>query len=288
MQKLKVLDLFSGIGGFSLGLEKTGGFETIAFCEIDPFCQKVLRKHWPNVPIVSDIRKLSYDQKTQELKYDGEIIYVGTIDIITGGFPCQPFSVAGKQKGHEDDRHLWPVMFSLIEQCRPTWIIGENVAGFINMALDDVLANLESADYTPRTFVIPACAKDAPHRRDRVFIVAHSDSLRKSSGSKKRNIARNRLIDRSEIIPNTNIKYAQRQQPCITDPQERQRPNKRQTRPQDTIARRFWPVEPAICRVAYGIPNRVDRLKSLGNSVVMQIITELGYAILAAMETQNE
>jgi DNA (cytosine-5)-methyltransferase 1 len=160
MEKLKVLDLFSGIGGFSLGLERTGGFETVAFCEYDEKAQKVLKKHWPDVPIYKDVRTLEHD---------------GTIDVISGGFPCQPFSVAGKQKGKDDDRHLWPAMFKLIQKHRPTWVIGENVAGLIALGLDSVLIDLESEGYTVRTFLIPAVAVNAPHRRDRVWIVGHSE-----------------------------------------------------------------------------------------------------------------
>lgn len=156
---MKVLDLFSGIGGFSLGLERTGGFETVAFCEIDPFCQKILNKHWPDVPIFDDVRELNYE---------------GSVDLICGGYPCQPFSFAGKRKGKEDDRHLWPAMFSLIKKHRPRWVVGENVAGHINMGLDEVLADLEGQNYECRTFVIPACAINAPHRRDRVWIVARN------------------------------------------------------------------------------------------------------------------
>jgi DNA (cytosine-5)-methyltransferase 1 len=156
MTKLKLLDLFSGIGGFSLGLERTGGFETVAFCEYDEKAQKVLKKHWPDVPIYKDVRTLDYD---------------GTVDIITGGFPCQPFSVAGKQKGKDDDRHLWPAMFKLIQKHRPTWVIGENVAGLIALGLDSVLADLESENYRTRTFVIPACSVNAKHRRDRLWII---------------------------------------------------------------------------------------------------------------------
>ena len=159
MEKLKLLDLFSGIGGFSLGLERTGGFETVAFCEYDEKAQKVLKKHWPDVPIFKDVRTMDYD---------------GTVDIITGGYPCQPFSLAGKRKGAEDDRHLWPSMFKLIQKHRPTWVIGENVAGHIKMGLDSVLADLESENYSTRTFVIPACAVNAPHRRDRLWIVGQS------------------------------------------------------------------------------------------------------------------
>ena len=160
--KLHVLDLFSGIGGFSLGLERTGGFETAAFCEIEPFCQKVLKKHWPGVPVYSDVRMLR-----------GYMF--PAIDVITGGYPCQPFSYAGKRGGEKDNRHLWPQMFRLIQECRPRWVFAENVAGHITMGLDEVLSDLEAEGYTSQTFVIPACASDAPHRRDRVWIVANSD-----------------------------------------------------------------------------------------------------------------
>ncbi len=171
---MKVLDLFSGIGGFSLGLERAG-METVAFCEIEGYPRKVLKKHWPDVPIAGDIRKLTYKRTTQELVYDGGVIYVGTINAICGGFPCQPFSVAGKQRGKEDDRHLWPEMLRLICEIQPTWVIGENVAGFITMALDDVLSDLEREGYTCQAFVIPACAVNAIHRRDRVWIVAYTN-----------------------------------------------------------------------------------------------------------------
>ena len=166
--KLKLLDLFSGIGGFSLGLERTGGFETVAFCEYDEKAQLVLKKHWPDVPIFKDVRDMNYE---------------GSIDVISGGYPCQPFSVAGKRKGKEDDRHLWPPMFDLVKKHRPTWVIGENVAGHINMGLDSVLADLESENYSCQSFIIPACGVNAPHRRDRVWIVAYSDSQGQSDGS---------------------------------------------------------------------------------------------------------
>ena len=158
---LHVLDLFSGIGGISLGLERTGGFVTVAFCEIDPFCRKVLAKHWPSVPIFEDVRTL-------------DATGLGTIDVITGGYPCQPFSQAGKRLGAEDDRYLWPAMFEVIKAVRPTWVIGENVAGHISMGLDEVLSDLESEGYTTRPFVVGAVAVDAPHRRLRVWVMANN------------------------------------------------------------------------------------------------------------------
>ena len=125
---LKHLDLFSGIGGFSLGLESAGLVKTVAFCDFDNYCQKVLKKNFPSVPVYGDIKELNYDR----LKADG----IDKIDIITGGYPCQPFSVAGRKKGEEDPRHVWPEYFRLIKELRPTWVIGENVGGHIKLGLD--------------------------------------------------------------------------------------------------------------------------------------------------------
>jgi len=159
---MKVLDLFSGIGGFSLGLERAG-METVAFCENDAFCQKVLEKHWPDVPIHNNIEEL-----------DGRK-YRGTIQLVCGGFPCQPFSVAGDQRGSEDDRALWPEMLRVIREVEPAWVIGENVSGIIHMELDNVLSDLEGAGYSCQAFVVPACAVDAQHRRDRVWVIAQKN-----------------------------------------------------------------------------------------------------------------
>ena len=164
---MKIVDLFSGIGGFSYAAEKlVGGFETVAFVEREPYCQKVLRKHWHNVPIFSDIR--SFDGK--EFR---------DADIVVGGFPCQPWSVAGKQEGHldEQDRDLWHEMVRVIEDIRPRWIIGENVRGFVNMpmGLKRSLFDLESIGYRAAPFIIPACATDAKHRRERCWIVGHTE-----------------------------------------------------------------------------------------------------------------
>ncbi len=162
---MKVLDLFSGIGGFSIGLEKAG-FETVAFCEIEEYPRGVLKRHWPDIPIYRDVRELTGEQ----LRADGIIP-----DVIVGGYPCQPFSLAGVRRGEEDDRHLWPEVRRLVNEIRPAWCIFENVAGHISMGLDEVLSDLEAEDYAARPFVIPACAVDAAHRRDRVWIVAYSN-----------------------------------------------------------------------------------------------------------------
>ena len=168
---LKHLDLFSGIGGFSLGLESAGLVQTVAFCDFDKYCQQILKKNFPDVHIYGDVKELNYDK----LKTDG----IDTIDIITGGYPCQPFSVAGSKKGEQDPRHVWPEMFRLIKECRPTWVIGENVGGHIKLGLDTVLENLESEGYSARTFSISASSVGANHKRERVWVVANS---RRSSG----------------------------------------------------------------------------------------------------------
>ncbi len=159
---MRLLDLFSGIGGFSYAAETLiGGYETVAFCEMDEFCQKVLKKHWPQVPIFDDVRTIDATR-------------LGRIDIVTGGYPCQPFSQAGRRQGEEDERHLWPEMLRIIKSCQPRYVLAENVAGHVTMGLDQVLTDLEDQGYTTRPIIVPACAKNAPHRRDRVWIIGQN------------------------------------------------------------------------------------------------------------------
>ena len=165
---MKVLDLFSGIGGFSYGLEKLG-FKTVAFCEIDKFCKLLLQKHWKKVKIYDDVKEIT----KQRLETDG----VELPDVITGGFPCQPFSVAGKQRGTDDNRHLWPQMFRIIRELAPRWVVGENVRGLVNiqdgMVFETVCTDLEGEGYEVRAFNIPAAGVGAPHRRERIWIIAN-------------------------------------------------------------------------------------------------------------------
>ncbi len=331
---MKVLDLFSGIGGFSLGLERAG-METKAFCEIDKKTQLRLKKNWPGIPIYDDIRKLT----AEKLKADGILAYAnqfgvkinrgdttnegqsgngrniekastrydrrkpgtgkdethggkktgaGTIDLICGGFPCQPFSVAGKQRGEEDDRHLWPEMFRLIQEIRPRWVIGENVAGLINMGLDQVLSDLESEGYSCQTFIIPACAVNAPHRRDRVWILAYSERI----GWGRRNYEN---VQRKDRPLQTEGSCSGKKQRILADStgigiqgggtNRKQEP---QVHAGQAISggdssgdgRNHWEIEPDVGRVADGIPNRVDRLKQLGNAVVPQVVEVIGRAIM--------
>jgi DNA (cytosine-5)-methyltransferase 1 len=166
--KLKLLDLFSGLGGFSLGLERTGCFKTVAFCEIDKYCTLILNKHWKGIKVYDDVRKITKEQ------FDADGIEYP--DILSGGFPCQPFSVAGKQKGTGDDRHLWPEMFRIIKAFRPRIVIGENVKGIINiqdgLVFETVCTDLENEGYEVQAFNIPAAGVQAPHRRERIWVIA--------------------------------------------------------------------------------------------------------------------
>ena len=160
---MNALSLFSGIGGLDIAAE-WAGFKTVAFCEKDKFCQKVLKKHWPDVPIHSDIKTY---------QHDGTVI-----DILTGGFPCQPFSCAGKRAGKADDRYLWPEMLRVIREVSPRWVVGENVRGLTNwnggMVFDEVQADLEAEGYEVTAVILPACGQNAPHRRERIWFVAYS------------------------------------------------------------------------------------------------------------------
>ena len=160
------VDLCSGIGGFALGFEWAGLSKPVLFCDIEPWSRKVLAKHWPDVPIAENVKELANDPTR----------LVPDCDILTAGYPCQPFSVAGKQRGTEDDRHIWPFISQIIAHKRPAWCVLENVYGHVALGLDEVLADLEAQDYATRAFIVPACAVDAPHRRDRLWIIAHTNS----------------------------------------------------------------------------------------------------------------
>jgi DNA (cytosine-5)-methyltransferase 1 len=264
---MRVLDLFSGIGGFSLGLERAG-MTTVAFCEIEPFPRRVLAKHWPGVPIHDDIKSLDGSQ------------YRGAIDVVCGGFPCQPFSLAGKRKGKDDDRHLWPEMLRVIREVQPRFVIGENVGGFIGMELDNCLSDLEALGYACGAFVVPACAVDAKHRRDRVWILADRDRDRESSVSVYAEARELCAVD----VADSDSDSGERLKPCLADSQERQEQGERQARPCGDGFRR-WATEPAVGRVVNGISRGMDRsarLRALGNAVVPQIVEQIGRAIMEA------
>ena len=361
---MQLLDLFSGIGGFHLAAEWVWGdeLECVGHVEIDPFCQKVLNKHWPGVPIYDDIRKIKGEQ-------------FGAVDIITGGFPCQPFSQAGKRKGKADDRFLWPEMLRVIEEVQPRWVLGENVAGIVNMELDNVLSDLESKGYETQAFIIPACAVDAKHRRDRVWIVGYSKSSnarqlkKQNSGHKGEVLSKNRIglwhelsrpsqilanstnstnrtergqaektngipcecgqtgcagvsggtNSRTEVLADTRSNATgatgrgggteERNIPqditnnrdgvwgesakCSSDASnttnqrlEREKSKSEFSRGQSGLLAECsqWQPESDVGRVAHGVPDRVDRLKSLGNAVVPQVAEFIGKIILKEIE----
>ena len=283
---MRVLDLFSGIGGFSLGLE-AAGMETVAFCEQNKFCQKILAQHWPTLPIHSDITELNGHE------------YRGSVELVCGGFPCQPFSVAGKQLGAEDDRALWPEMLRVIREVAPRWVIGENVSGIIPMELNKVLSDLEGEGYTCWTFVLPASSVDAHHRRDRVWVVAHSEcglrgkrivgkygdqSDERGEATQRRNNPEGSRLD-GETVPHPHGSHQQRGSVSIGIQSEHSNPDfSGDTRGQQTAP--VWLAEPNVGRVANGVPNRSHRLKALGNAVVPPLVAEIGRIVMEFDQTR--
>ena len=246
---MKALSLFSGIGGIDLAAE-WAGIETVAFCERDPFCQRVLAKHWPNIPIYDDVCTLTKER----LDEDG----IGTVDLIFGGYPCQPFSIAGQREGANDDRHLWPEVKRILQEVNHRWFIGENVGGHVSMGLDTVLSDLESINHTWETFIIPACAIDAPHRRDRVFIVGHVSD---SSGIGHQGIERLRQDNRQiESWRKSALRSASKLFNGV-DWKKRAK-------------------QSGFLGTNDGIPDRMDRIRACGNAVVPNQI----YPILAAIK----
>jgi DNA (cytosine-5)-methyltransferase 1 len=356
MRPLTFLSLFAGIGGFDLGLERAG-----MICkgqvEINDYCRKILEKHWPNVPRWGDIRTINPAE-------------LPAIDLICGGYPCQPFSQAGQRRGAADDRHLWPEAFRIIKGLRPRWLLFENVPGHITLGLTEVLSDLESQGYQWGLRCIPACALDAPHKRQRLWILAHAERPERRTGEPRGNVADRqtpewektpgRLGTSSEdgkqrILANTSGAEFKRDQCGILRKQPGRaslaRPknlrqsnreaspnfagsnhetfpnpnrsglqapgaeqqaarlkqycgflsnsNSNRNRLQNRL-RRFrgratktttlkrqaitvrWAIEPGVGRVVNGLPNRVDRIKALGNAVIPQIVTVLGLEIIAA------
>lgn len=295
-EMMTVGSLFSGIGGFDLGLERAG-MRVVWQVENNPFCRSVLRTHWPTVPCYDDIRAI-----------DWRLFHV-LPSLICAGFPCQPFSCAGKRRGAEDDRYLWPEVVRCLDALRPAWFLGENVPGIINLALDQVCTDLENLGYAVQAFVIPACAVDAPHIRKRVWILAHHQGSR---GIEPAYEANARAVSGeggdgsfgSSADVADDPQHGRRQgRPWGSDPRsERQREqslqdvgdtdSKRQTHVQGSEAvtkctrRRTvdsasrWIPEPNVGRVAHGVPHRVDRLRALGNAIVPQIAEILGAMIL--------
>lgn len=257
------LDLFSGIGGFSLAAERCG-FRTIGFSEIDPYASAVLSKWWPNVTNHGDIRNIKS----------------GSVDLITGGFPCQPFSVAGQMRGDSDERHLWPELVRVISEIRPSFCLLENVPGLLSndagRVFGDILRDLAEIRYDALWNCVSASAIGANHRRERVWIIAYTSSPRGRIQSK----SRREVKDQAESF-NDGTKRNVADTRCKSERNESQRFN---SKPELGEATRlgtserdrpsngsWWTSEPSICRMAHGIPKRVDRLRCLGNSIVPQV-----------------
>jgi len=317
---LNTLDLFAGIGGFALGLERTGGFKTAAFCEIDEKAQMVLKKNWPNVPVFGDVATLTKE------KLDEQGI---TIDIITGGFPCQDISFAGRGAGLEGKRSgLWFEFARLIKEIQPKYAIIENVSALRSRGLDQVLWSLAEIGYDAEWHCIPAKAIGAPHQRDRIWIIAypqgrkldntecvgcyekrddyeeydgdkfsptsqHSSSLAYPECEGKRRRRLQRPEEDSGALGERSSSQFSRSSTDVADANSAGLERREETRDTSRLRTQLyeqltrcgegeteWSVEPDVGRVANGVPRRVDRLKQLGNAVVPQIPQLIGEAIL--------
>ena len=285
---LKHLDLCSGIGGFALGLQSTGCFKTIGFCEIDPFCQKVLKKNFPGVPIYSDIK---------EFKPNDEGLRP---DIITSGFPCQPFSVAGKRKSEKDDRNLWKETLRVIQESRPAFFIGENVGGIVKLYLDTILEDLESANYSTRCFNISASSIGANHQRQRIWIVANSSTRRwkecKSITKEKndiskthQNVSDSSLFGLEKYGHSKTNKFVKRGKKTLSDSDNARRKEQCQSKPNEKKNKTFecsnwWQTFSKFHRIPDGISygldkDRTNRIKGLGNAICPQIPYYIGQVI---------
>ncbi len=272
--------LFSGIGGIDLGLERAG-MECIWQVENDKYCTRVLEKHWPEVQRFGDVR---------------ECTNLPPVDLVAGGFPCQPHSVAGKRRGAEDDRNLWPEFRRVIAELRPRYVLAENVPGIVTTYIDTVLSDLEGQGYTCATFNLPAVAFDAPHRRERIFIVAHrigsgsgrgaaigqshgqgwqeTQAKRKGLQPGDRQAHSGFSQSGGETVSHSQSKRLERHEREVMagEGEGRQNPNAARSD--------WWAVEPDVGRVANGVPSRVDRLRGLGNAVVPQVAEWVGEKIL--------
>ena len=297
MKKLKVLDLFSGIGGFSLGLQRTNGFETVAFCEIEDFPKKVLKKHWADVPIYEDVRNVTRER----LVSDG----IPRIDVVTGGFPCQDLSIAGNQKGIEAERSgLWSELCRIIGDVRPRYAIVENVTALISgdngRWFGKVLGDLAEVGYDCEWHCISASELGAHHHRDRVWIIAYSQNLQRNGCDNNREDSSSEISESGDSNSQNNLADTLRVRVQKGDSKDRGCPkvprqgeyvkpllaeaikNWQAINAESGCISGIWSVEPELGRVANGIPNRSHRLKGLGNAVVPQIPELIGRAILEA------
>ncbi len=278
-EEIRMLDLFSGIGGFTyasqLAAAATGrNVRTVAFVEQDKFCQAVLRKNWPGVPIYNDIKTF----KTTGL---------GRIDICAGGFPCTPYSQLGKQRAQEDPRSLWPEMFRIIKECRPTWVVGENVTNLIKLGLDEILDRMEDQNYSTRTFSLPACAVGAPHLRQRLFLIAYNETLANTNSNDGRGRCGSKPSQRETRLESRRSG----QQRPLADP-DRQRRCRQRGETQLQVGSSFdglsrwvsgdW--ERGVPRLEKKQEMRKEKLKSLGNSIVPPLAAEIMEAMFRNWE----
>ena len=302
------LDLFSGIGGFALAAERVWPEIEHTFCEIDPFCQVVLKKHWPNSKIYGDIRTLT---NANEPRREGsELLQQGRssswrCDLLTGGFPCQPFSQAGQRKGTSDDRHLWPEMRRVIQEFSPRWIVAENVRGLLSidggLVFEQVCTDMEALGYSVQPFIIPACAVNAPHRRDRVWFVSHAkhDGLHGSEDGESRDERGNGNTERKDehgeptrsvmarkAVTHSSDKGLEGWEPKegkgLDGQRDRNWSKERANWSED------WPtVATRLCRMDDGLPDGIPRpkgwrnaaLKAYGNAIVPTVAEQIFRAI---------
>jgi DNA (cytosine-5)-methyltransferase 1 len=269
--------LFSGIGGFDLAAEWCG-WENVFHCEWNPFGQKVLKHHFPNSISYNDITKTNFS------------IHRGTIDIISGGFPCQPYSSAGKRLGKEDERHLWPEMLRAIREIQPSWVVGENVRGLTNwnggLVFDEVQTDLEAQGYEVLPFLLPACAVNAPHRRDRIWFIAYSNT--KQREWKERRFQSE--FTNGSTKPFTDTKNIGQKYALENGELERRRFRK-------LYKRNVWDTFPSvtpICRGDDGLPKELDNItfskwrnesiKAYGNAIVPQVAYQIFKSICQYQE----
>lgn len=279
MREFTHLSLFSGIGGLDLAAE-WAGFTTVGQCEFAEYPTKVLEKHWPDVPRWRDIRTLS-----KESFY--ERTGLRTVDVISGGVPCQPFSVAGKQKGKDDDRYLWPEMLRVIDELRPRCVVGENVPGIIKIAAGQVVKDLERAGYHVVVFNFEAAAVGAWHRRSRVFFVGITD-VADAACERIQGCAAIRAAEPNERSGEMQSDAGRGNEKTVREAVRGGCAGlARWEQSQELADGRCWAVEPDVGRVAHGIPYRVDRLKCLGNAVVPQQAYPIFRALREEMEEET-
>ena len=275
---LTVGSLFSGIGGLDLGLERAG-MEVIWQSEIDPYGCRVLKKHWPEVVNHGNIKDINW----------GDVVRP---DVLCGGYPCQPFSLAGRRAGEDDPRHLWPWVRNAISELRPKYAILENVRGHLSMGGTSVIADLATIGYDSEWHVISAASVGAPHRRDRIVIIAHpnnsgsrapecsSDNNWSQEIKRQNNIAQCGLSRHCPDVADYDSEWDGVNGSPETSRQARFFRSDNTRREASNVSRQWWATEPNVGRVANGVPNRVDRLRGLGNAVVPQVAELIGRMVI--------